>query len=152
MATGFTINLSKPTQPGKVVRIAIGGRTPDGKNVDPDTKYERNFGRNTAINLAADLLERADLPAEIVEEVRDQRSADGQDEEEDEVLPEVSPEEIWVVERMHGLWREAVERAGRAGRISDSTASTYRQHVGNFVAFVRGEFTPGAQGRRRQGP
>jgi hypothetical protein len=119
--------------------------------VDPTNRLERKLGRNNALNLAAQLLSASDAPKELIQSVESLKNPDEEELNEEELITaDALPEEVAVVERLVGRWLEAVDQAREQKLISASTASTYRQHPGNLLAWVKGDFQPGRAGRRRQ--
>jgi hypothetical protein len=147
----FIWQVTKLTGSKKVAKFRITARGPDGSHVDPTNRLERKLGRNNALNLAAQLLSASDAPKELIQSVESLKNPDEEELNEEELITaDALPEEVAVVERLVGRWLEAVDQAREQKLISASTASTYRQHPGNLLAWVKGDFQPGRAGRRRQ--
>jgi hypothetical protein len=67
---GFIIDLKKPFKPGFVTCMVITPYCQDGTpGVDPSQKLERDMGRKKALQLAAELLEFSEAPADLIERV-----------------------------------------------------------------------------------
>jgi hypothetical protein len=149
-STGFILEVTRPAKRGFVAGLVFSPKGPDGR-IAAERKVRRDIGRNKALDLAAKLLAASGTPAELVQQVESlKRPEDEQPEDGEPIMADATPEEVQAVERLIDRWSRAVDQALKQGAISNSTASTYRQHPENFLAWVKGEFQPGASGRRRQ--
>jgi hypothetical protein len=67
---GFIIDLKKPFKPGFATCMVITPHYQDGRpGVDTSKKLERDMGRKKALQLAAELLEFSEAPADLIDRV-----------------------------------------------------------------------------------
>ncbi len=142
----FIIDIQKPTRPGAAARIVITPKL-EGKALT-DQKTTRELGPKATADRAAELVHLLGAGDDLIDQIRALAPTTDVDDEDEPIRANATQVEIEAVEAMVERWSAAVGQAYRQGLIAGNTAATYRQHVTNFRSFVRGEFEPGARGRR----